>query len=37
VFASDAAAHAAGRPCAARHAPSVLPFPTPPALAGEAS
>jgi NADH:ubiquinone oxidoreductase subunit F (NADH-binding) len=36
VFASDAAAHAAGRPCAARHAPSVLPFPAPAALTGEA-
>ena len=37
VFAADAAAHAAGRPCAGRHSPSVLPFPTPPVLVGEAS
>ena len=29
VFAADAAAHAAGRPCEGRHAPSVLPFPRP--------
>jgi NADH:ubiquinone oxidoreductase subunit F (NADH-binding) len=37
VFAADAAAHATGRPCAGRHAPSVLSFPTPPVLVGEAS
>jgi NADH:ubiquinone oxidoreductase subunit F (NADH-binding) len=37
VFAADAAAHGAGRPCAGRHAPSVLAFPAPPALVGEAS
>jgi len=37
VFAGDAAAHAAGRPCPHRQAPSVLPFPAAPALAGVAS
>ena len=37
VFAADAAAHAAGRPCAGRHAPSVLTFPVAPALTGGAS
>jgi NADH:ubiquinone oxidoreductase subunit F (NADH-binding) len=37
VFAADAADHAAGRPCAGRHAPTVLAFPASPVLVGEAS
>ena len=37
VFAEDAAAHAAGRPCAGRHGPSVLAFPTAPAVLGGVS
>ena len=37
VFAADAAAHAAGRPCDGRHQPSVLTFPIAPALLGGAS
>ncbi len=37
VFDADAAAHAAGRPCDGRHAPSVLPFPGVGAVAAEAS
>jgi NADH:ubiquinone oxidoreductase subunit F (NADH-binding) len=36
VFAADAAAHAAGRPCDGRHEPSVLAFPAP-ALTGGGS
>ena len=36
VFAADAAAHAAGRPCDARHQPTVLTFPAVPALSGGA-
>jgi len=37
VFAPDAAAHAAGRPCDGRHRPSVLTFPEAPAMTGVAS
>ena len=37
VFATDAAAHVAGRPCGGRHEPSVLTFPNVPALAAGAS
>ena len=37
VFAADAAAHAAGRPCDGRRQPSVLTFPAEPALTGGAS
>ena len=37
VFAEDAAAHAAGRPCAGRHEPSTLAFPAAPAVLGGAS
>jgi NADH:ubiquinone oxidoreductase subunit F (NADH-binding) len=37
VFAADAGAHAAGRPCDGRHAASVLPFPRTAALGSVAS
>jgi len=37
VFAADAARHAAGDPCEGRHAPSLLPFPSAPAVSGGAS
>ncbi|HEX7443620.1 MAG TPA: NADH-ubiquinone oxidoreductase-F iron-sulfur binding region domain-containing protein, partial [Acidimicrobiales bacterium] len=37
VFAADAAAHAAGRPCDGRHRPSVLTFPEAPAMTGGAA
>ncbi|HEY4928431.1 MAG TPA: NADH-ubiquinone oxidoreductase-F iron-sulfur binding region domain-containing protein [Acidimicrobiales bacterium] len=37
VFAADAAAHAAGRPCAGRHRPTVLAFPAASTLSGGAS
>jgi len=37
VFATDAAAHVAGRPCAGSHEPSVMAFPNVPALAAGAS
>ncbi len=37
VFAADAAAHAAGRPCDGRHRPSVLTFPEAPAMTGGGS
>lgn len=37
VFATDMADHAAGRPCAVQHAPSVLTFPAAPPLHARAS